>query len=61
MAARLGRPPKPKGEKQSKHVMVRFTPAEYRAFAAYAKRRDQPLAVALRELALRAVKREGAR
>jgi len=33
----MGRPPKPKAEKQSKRIGVRVTPAEYKAISKDAK------------------------
>jgi len=52
----VGRPPKPKGEKQSYRTMIRFTEAEYRALEKLAG--DYPVASYVRDLVLRHLKRK---
>ena len=53
---RMGRPPKAKGLKQSKGVQAWFTPAEWRALAADAKRAGLTRGGYLRDLWLRSRK-----
>ena len=47
----MGRPPLPPGQKLSKHVMVRFTEAEYEGLEAAAK--GKPVSTIAREVLLR--------
>ena len=46
---KMGRPPKPPGEKQSACIMVRVTPAERKELEAEAKRRGVSLSALLME------------
>lgn len=52
-----GRPPIPE-EDRRKPLLVRLSPAERAELEAYAARKGQPLAVVLREAALRAARRQ---
>lgn len=48
---RIGRPPKPRAEKQSRKAMVTFTPAEYRVLLEAAG--DRPVGTFIRDTVLR--------
>lgn len=44
---RMGRPPKPASEKQSRTVLARFTPGDYKRLTAEAKKAGMPIATYL--------------
>ena len=52
----MGRPPKPKAEKQSRYVSVGFTPAEHRVLQDAAG--DESLASYIRQVVLRHLSRK---